>query len=125
VIAVAAKCLAANRVLFGAAYLLAPRRTAGGWIGRPGQTRASTVLTRALGARDLALGAGALLAMQEGDRPQARRWFAAHALADGVDLIATVRARASLPTSGFLFATGMAGASTAVALAAALDFSPP
>jgi hypothetical protein len=116
----AAKALAANRVAFGVGYLLAPQRTASGWVGSAGEGTVSTVLTRALGARDLALGLGALLAVGERDQRQARRWFAAHAIADGVDLIATLRARDSLPSSGFLFGLGMASASTAIALAAAI-----
>jgi hypothetical protein len=73
------------------------------------------VLTRALGARDLALGAGALLAMHDDPR-SARPWFAAHAVADGADLAATIAARDGLPRNGFLFALGMAGASTAIAV---------
>src|SRR5919199_5263641 len=58
----AVKTLAANRVLFGLGYLLAPKRTARGWVGKAGEGKASTVLTRALGARDFALGIGALVA---------------------------------------------------------------
>ena len=112
--------LAANRVVFGVGYLVAPQRTAGGWVGRAGRTKASTVITRALGARDLSLGGGALVALLEGDEAQARRWFGAQAVADAVDLAATLRVRDGLPTSGFRFGTAMAGASTAIALAAAL-----
>jgi len=40
---------------------------------------------------------------------------AGHAIADGADLMATLAARRHLPTSGVVFATAMAGASTAVA----------
>jgi hypothetical protein len=119
VIRVAATALAANRVLFGLGYLIAPKRTAAGWIGKTGKRDSSTVLTRALGARDLALGAGALAELTTNDTARARRWFAAHALADGADLFATLRARDDLPTSGFRFGAAMAGASTAIALAAA------
>jgi hypothetical protein len=110
-----AGALAANRVAFGIGYLIEPRRTGRGWIGPRAEERPATVLTRALGARDLALGAGALLAMRETPRA-ARPWFAAHALADGVDLAATVAAREGLPRSGYQFGLGMAAASTAVAL---------
>jgi len=115
----AAISLAANRLLFGAGYLIAPRRVASGWVGKAGTSDASTVLTRALGARDLVLAAGALLAMRAGRQELARTWFAAQALADGVDLAATVAARDSLPTSGFRFGTAMAAGSTAIAATAA------
>lgn len=107
--------LALNRIGFGLAYLIDPRRSGQGWVGPRAQERPATVLTRALGARDLALGAGALIAMRDDPR-KARPWFAAHALADGADLVATLAAREGLPRRGYLFALGMAGASTAIAL---------
>ena len=111
--------LAANRSLFGIAYLVAPARSGGGWIGKPAEDERTAVMTRALGARDLVLGLGALWA-QRGGGTDARAWFAAHALADGVDLLATLGARESLRSRNLAFATAMAGASTAIALAATL-----
>jgi hypothetical protein len=110
--------LAANRVLFGIGYLVAPERVGGGWIGRQAKSSQTQVFTRALGARDLVLGLGALDALRSGRG--ARSWFAAHAIADGTDLAATIAARDKLPASGYRFATAMAGASTAIAAAAAL-----
>lgn len=53
----AAGLLALNRVLFGVGYLAAPQRTAESWIGRAARKQGTQVFTRALGARDLALGA--------------------------------------------------------------------
>jgi hypothetical protein len=116
--------LAANRCAFGLGYLLAPRRTGTGWIGPAARRPATTVFTRALGARDLALGLGALGALRAGDDAQARTWMAAHALADGADLVATLAARRSLPAGALLFATAMAAGSTAVALAGATALEP-
>ena len=117
-----ATTLAANRVLFGVGYLVAPERVGAGWIGRAARKDATKVFTRALGARDLALGAGALGALVRGDE-SARLWLAAHAVSDAVDLGATLAAREALPESGFRFAVGMAGASTAIALAGALGLN--
>ena len=116
---IAAAALALNRVAFGLGYLAAPEQTASSWIGRKGKSRQSTVLTRALGARDLVLGAGALVAMGRGDAAEARRWFAAHAVADGADLAATRAVRDKLPESGYRFGAAMAAGSTAIAVAAA------
>jgi hypothetical protein len=113
-----AKGLAINRIGFGVGYIAAPERTGKGWVGRAAEKDAATVLTRALGARDLVLGAGALWAMHRGGR-SARPWFAAHAVADATDLAATVAARDSLPRSGFRFALVMAGVSTAIAIVGA------
>jgi len=110
-----ARGLAINRIAFGLGYIAAPERTGSGWVGNAAKKGGATVLTRALGARDLVLGAGALWAMRK--RPEsARPWFAAHAVADATDLAATVAARDSLPRSGFRFALVMAGVSTAIAV---------
>jgi hypothetical protein len=109
--------LALNRMAFGAGYLAAPERTGRGWIGKAAGNDATKVFTRALGARDLALGAGALQALARGQNGPARLWMAGHLVADATDLAATLAARRSLPRQGFLFATAMAGASTAIALA--------
>lgn len=110
-----AGALALNRIAFGVGYIAAPERTGGGWIGKPAKQGGTTVLTRALGARDLVLGAGALWAMRRGAE-SSRPWFAAHAVADATDLAATVAAKDDLPRSGFRFALGMAGVSTAIAI---------
>ena len=112
--------LAANRVVFGIGYVLAPARTGRGWIGRVAGDPATQVFTRALGARDLALGAGALRALAAGDDAAARIWLAGHAVSDATDLVATVLARRRLPRSGLAFATLMAAGSTAVAVAGAV-----
>ena len=117
-----AGALALNRALFGIAYLVEPKRTGAGWVGRPARKPGATVLTRALGARDLALALGALAALRAGG--DARGWFAAHALADGSDLAATLAVRDELPRQGFRFASAMAGTSTAVAIVGALAAGP-
>jgi hypothetical protein len=73
-------------------------------------------LARALGARDLALGVGGLLALRAGDRARARRWFAAQGMTDAIDLLATVAAR-DVPLPARVFAATMAAGSTAIAAA--------
>ena len=94
-----------------------PRPSVGrGWIGRHAAKPQTQVFTRALGARDLALGLGAVNALRSGQG--GRSWFAAHAIVDGTDLVATIAARDKLPASGYRFAMAMAGASTLIALAA-------
>jgi hypothetical protein len=115
-----ARILALNRIAFGISYIALPAKTGRGWIGGAADDPRTRVLTRALGARDLALGAGALAAIVDGQEGSARRWMAAHALADGTDLVATLAARKQLPMRNLLFAMGMAGVSTAIAVAAAL-----
>src|SRR4051794_11172323 len=107
--------LAVNRIAFGLGYLLKPAPAGRGWIGRIARHPGTAVFTRALGARDVALGLGALRALWAGGEGEARAWMAAHALSDGADLAATLAARRPLPRKGVRFASAMAGASTAVA----------
>ena len=110
--------LAVNRCAFGVGYLLAPERTGRGWVDRAAGNEPTQVMIRGLGVRDLALGLGALGALSHGG-VSARPWFAAHALSDAADLAATLAARRALPLRRVLFASAMAAASTAVAVAAA------
>ena len=113
--------LAVNRILFGVNFVAAPAQAGRSWIGGPAARRPATgVFGRARGARDLALGLGALYALRAGDDDEARRWMAAHAISDGVDLVATLAARDELPAGPAAFAVLMAGGSTAIGVAAAL-----
>jgi hypothetical protein len=112
-----ARGLALNRVSFGAGLMLAPRLYARTWVGGRAAGEDSTqLLARALGARDLALGAGGLLALRDGDVERARRWFAAQGVTDAVDLVATVAAR-DVPLPARVFAAVIAAGSTAIAAA--------
>jgi hypothetical protein len=111
--------LAANRTLFGIGYLAAPARAGGGWFEDAAEDERSAAPIRALGARDLVLGLGALWA-QRGGGSDPRAWFAAHAISDGIDLVATLGGRNHLSPKALGFASVMAGASTAIAVAASL-----
>jgi hypothetical protein len=105
--------LAVNRVLFGIAFLAVPGPAAKGWIGKPAGTAGGQVMIRATGARDLALGALALRALRskEDERP----WFAAQAMADGADAMATWLARDRLGGLRTAYALSMAAGSAAIA----------
>ena len=92
-----AEGLALNRVAFGAGLLLAPELNARTWVGAKAARRSGTkVFAQALGARDLVLGAGGLMALRAGDTDRARQWFAAQGVTDAVDLLATLRARSAV-----------------------------
>ena len=107
--------LAINRTLFGIRFVLQPEEAGRVWIGKRAAKRSQTqVFARALGARDLALGLGALRALEQRDTAAARLWMAAHTLSDGTDLVATLMAEDDLPRGAFAFAVGMAAASTAI-----------
>jgi hypothetical protein len=112
--------LSLNRIAFGLAYLLAPGRSGPGWIGRIARDPATQVFIRGHGARDVALGVGALAPLARGDYPRARAWLAAQALADGADVCATIAARRRLPVAGFRFALAVASGSTVIGAASAV-----
>jgi hypothetical protein len=110
-----ARGLAINRISFGAGLILAPGLYARTWVGTDAAHEDTTkLLARALGARDLALGAGGLLALRAGDASRTRRWFAAQGVTDAVDLLATLAAR-DVPLPARAFAVVMAAGSTAIA----------
>lgn len=117
------RALAINRVAFGAGLLSMPGLYGRTWIGRGARRHDTQVFARALGARDLALGLGALATL---DQPAvARRWFQAQAIADGADVLATLLAGRSLPWASRLFALTVAGGSAAVAVACAASLEEP
>lgn len=91
-----ARINAAGRVAIGAALLAVPHLVTRGWAGEAGATPGGRVLGRALGARDLVLGAGVINALGTGD-PSAKAWIRASALADTADAVATALAYRHLP----------------------------
>jgi hypothetical protein len=116
----AAQVLAAGRVAIGLALIAVPGRIGRSWIGPEASGAGTRVFARSLGVRDVALGAGALMALRQGD--PARRWIAMGAAADAVDFGATLAAP-GIPVRGKVVTAAIAGAALAagVRLAGALD----
>jgi hypothetical protein len=73
----------------------APRLWAPIWVGREGLSGAARLFSRAVGARDIALGAGTLAALGRGS--SVRPWLRAAMLADATDAVATFIERDELP----------------------------
>jgi hypothetical protein len=116
-----ARAYGGGRVALGAALLFAPRLLGRVWLGRAAAGPAGSVAMRALGARDLALGAIALHTL---DHPEvAPRWQRTCAAMDAVDLAATAAARPGLPRGGSALVMAIAGvgAATGAWLGAALS----
>src|SRR5829696_7406680 len=111
--------LAANRSLFGAGFVLSPEKTAKSWIGPVATSGGGGVMVRAAGARDLALGAGAIAALR--GRGDARAWFAAHLVSDATDVLATWAARRELGPARTAYAIFMGTATAAIATAYLLE----
>jgi hypothetical protein len=116
-----ARAVAVLRVGLGVAALVSPGLAARLWVGPSAGEPAGVVLGRAAGVRDLALGAGVLLAARQG--PQAERtWVAAGAACDAVDVATTLAAWRTL-AAGRLLVTGAAVG--AAALGALASWSTP
>jgi hypothetical protein len=109
-----ARGLAAGRVALGIALVAAPDAAARRWLGEtsaddPGRQ----IAVRGLGARDVALGVGTLVALRgEGDVRRAAHWLEAGAVADLADAASTAVAE-DLDVSR---ATGVVVALSAAAL---------
>ena len=116
-----ASVIAAGRVLFGIGLLAAPAAVARGWLGEEAGRPAAVELLRGLGARDVVLGAGALVNLRDGGSPAP--WIAAGAAADTVDMVAAVAVGDGIPPAGrwATIALATAAAVAGAAVAATLD----
>ncbi len=112
-----ALAIAVGRVVIGAALMLVPGQVARRWIGPPGRQPGAQLLTVATGARDLAVGAGTVVALRSGS--PARMWVLAGAVADVADLAATVRFRGALPKPAAAGVAALASVGAAASLFAA------
>jgi hypothetical protein len=114
----AATAVAAGRVALGLAALARPDVPARPWVGASADDLSAQVFGRALGARDLALGLGALAALRQ-PQPAAASWLAAGALSDALDVAVTVAAWSRLPRrTRWLVAASAGGAALAGAVGA-------
>jgi hypothetical protein len=100
--------LAGARIAIGVVSLLAPGVVARTMTGHDGSEGGTRLFARMVGARDLALGLGVLVALNRG--APVRGWLEASAVVDGIDATACVLARDHIRTSVFPGALGMAAA---------------
>jgi hypothetical protein len=116
-----ARLVAAGRICFGLAMMSSPSRVTGRWLGRDAGGAGTRVVTRCLGARDLALGVGALAAAES----QLRPWVAAGIVADTADLVATATGGESLPLAGRLLTGALASGGAALGVMSLAGLRPP
>jgi hypothetical protein len=121
-----ATAVAAGRVAIGLTALAWPSVPSRPWVGAASDDLAARVFGRALGARDVALGLGALTALQRGpaEPGSAGAWVAAGALSDALDVVASLSSWRQLPRTGRWLVAGSAAAAALVGAAAALAISP-
>jgi hypothetical protein len=100
--------IALGRLAIGAALVAAPRKAFGpGWIGEEAQRPPAAALLRAVGARDVALGLGTLIALRNSSSLKA--WVLAGTIADGTDFFATLAAGQAIPPAGRMGVGAVAG----------------
>jgi hypothetical protein len=119
--------LARGRIVIGVVSLLAPGFVARTMTGRDGSEGGTRLFARMVGARDLGLGLGVLVALDRG--APTRGWLEVSAVVDGIDAAACLLARHHIRTSVFPGAVGLAAAGAVLSawLARQLDpaQSPP
>jgi hypothetical protein len=113
--------LARGRIALGAVSLLAPGLVGRTITGREGSGGATRLFARMVGARDLGLGLGVLVALDRG--APVRGWLETSAVVDGIDAAACLLARHHIRPSVFPGAVGLAasGALLSAWLARQLD----
>ena len=117
-----AATVAAGRVAIGLAALARPSVPSRPWVGAAADDLAATVFGRALGARDVALGLGALTALRRtpAEPGSASAWVAAGALSDALDVVASLASWRDLPWAGRWLVATSAGGAAVVGAASAL-----
>ena len=117
-----ALAVAAGRVALGLTALAWPSVPARPWVGATADDLAARVFGRALGARDVALGLGALAALQRpaAEPGSASAWVAAGALSDALDVAASLASWHELPRVTRWLVVALAGGAALTGAAAAL-----
>jgi hypothetical protein len=121
-----ATAVAVGRVALGLTALAWPSVPARPWTGAGEDDLTARVLGRALGARDLALGLGALAALrdQAANPGAARGWVAAAAVSDALDVAVSLAAWPELPRLTRWLVAASAGGAALAGAAGALALCP-
>jgi hypothetical protein len=118
-----AVALGRGRIAFGVASVLAPRIVARTMTGHDGSDGGMRLFLRMVGARDLGLGLGLLLALDR-DAPT-RGWLEASAVVDGIDAAACLLARHYLRPSVFPGTVSLAATGALLSAWLARQLNPP
>ncbi|HEX3688460.1 MAG TPA: hypothetical protein VHV28_02145 [Solirubrobacteraceae bacterium] len=120
-----AMTVARCRIALGVAAVVTPRLASRVMSGRPASDAIAPLFMRMLGARDVALGLGTVIALDRG--APVRGWVEGSALADTADCIACVLARKDMAPVAFRISAGAGGASAILGalLSRRLDPPPP
>ena len=120
-----AMSIARMRIAIGAAAVLCPGLATRVMSNKGDSTGVAPLFIRMLGARDIALGLGTVIALDRG--APVRGWVEGAAFSDAADCVACVIARDNMSPPAFLASAGLGGASALLGafLARRLDPPPP
>jgi hypothetical protein len=102
------------RISYGLGLLVAPRSLALRWLGETASDAPVQVPLRGLGAREVVLHTGALIAVRR--RTALRPWLAASIAGDLTDVIATAAGRRRLPPGSPVATAAVGGGAALVSL---------
>ena len=111
-----------RRIALGLTALVAPTLAGGLMIGKDGSRGGAKLLSRMVGARDVALGLGTVIALDRG--APVRGWLEASALADGADAAAPP-GREHMSRGTCAGVATVASAAAAVGMWLARELDPP
>ena len=118
-----AMLLARGRIAIGIAAVAVPGVAVRAIGADPKPGGLAPLVTRMLGGRDIALGLGAVVALDHG--APVRGWLEGAALADAVDCVAAVIAREQMTPRAFRGTVVLAGASAVLGVVLARRLDPP
>ncbi len=107
---------ALGRLGFGVGLMAKPETVASGWVGELAKRDPVKILLRAVGGRDVALSAGALLAGD--DRDKLTAWLAAAMVSDMTDVASTLAVHPDSLPGNARWGTVILGGGSALAGAA-------
>lgn len=119
-----AAVISLSRFLIGIVFIAQPKIMDQAWIGKQARLPGPQLLARAVGARDLAIGAGGLQAVMRDDG-SAQQWLTAAAVCDAVDFGATYTAGRGIPRTARTTVLGVAAGAAALSLIAAAGTGKP
>jgi len=112
-----------GRIAFGIAFALLPGLAGRAWIGDVARHGAVKAVVRGLGARDVALGLGVVIALDRG--APVRGWLEAAVLSDSADFLAALLAGDAMPETARRGTLAIAGASAVAGAFLARELDEP
>ena len=118
-----AMSVARGRIAIGLAAVVSPRLATRVMSRRRAPAGVAPLFARMLGARDVALGLGTVIALDRG--APVRGWLEGSALADAADCVAALLARDEMSPMAYRATAGLGGASALIGAFLSRRLDPP